>query len=181
MSRSNRRFIIHPTRPKAMNGRGWVGCIFCLYTLDYMHTSWHIVLKLNAKNGSTNSQLVSIAHTSSWKILFMENQVITGYCWGYHTFNKKPGYYMVQLWVLVFKQGFLQYVKCYHVFFLQVICQKRNPQIHDLFLSVMHILGPENIVLGDPGYSRLLLLEVTMYSTRTYVTTWYNWEWLLYV
>ena len=30
----------------------------------------------------------------------MENQVNTGYCWGYHTLNKKSGYYMVQLGVV---------------------------------------------------------------------------------
>ena len=38
-------------------------------------------------------------------------------------------------------------VKGYHVFVLQVVCQKRKPQIESLFLGIMHILGQEKIIL----------------------------------
>ena len=33
----------------------------------------------------------------------------------------------------------------------------------------MHILGQENLVYGKPGYYRLLLIEVTMYSRTNQV------------
>ena len=32
-------------------------------------------------------------------------------------------------------------VKGYHAFLLQVVCQKRKPQIDGLFLSILHIVG----------------------------------------
>ena len=67
---------------------------------------------------------------------------------------------------LLYKEDFLQHVKCYHVLLLQVVYQKRKPQNDSLFLSALHILGPKSIVHGDLAYCRLLVLEVTMYSTR---------------
>ena len=38
-------------------------------------------------------------------------------------------------------------------------------------LTVMHILGPENIFYGEQGYCSLLLLDVTMQLLRNHVTT----------
>ena len=44
---------------------------------------------------------------------------------------------------------------------------------------VLHILGQQSIVHGDPGYCRPLLSEVTMHSRRNHGTKWYSCEWLI--
>ena len=55
-------------------------------------------------------------------------------------------------------------VKGYHVFYTQVVFQKRKPQIDGSFLSLMHIYGQEKSFNGKLGYYRILLWVVTMYS-----------------
>ena len=64
---------------------------------------------------------------------------------GYHAFNKKPCYCMVQLWVVTMNMRILLQataVKGYQVFLLQAICQERKPPMEGCILSVLHILSP---------------------------------------
>ena len=45
-------------------------------------------------------------------------------------------------------------------------CQKRKQQT-------------KSLVYGEQGYCSLLILEVTMHSTRNHITKWYRCQWLL--
>ena len=77
----------------------------------------------------------------SWRCRLLQTTAIRGY----HAVNKKPFYYMVQLWVVTKNlRTLLQAngIKGYQLFLLQVICQERKLQIDGWFLSVVHILGP---------------------------------------
>ena len=56
---------------------------------------------------------------------------------GYYVF--KAVYYML----LLLKLTMYYVVKGYHVVLLQVVCQKQKQQSDGLFLSELHILGPE--------------------------------------
>ena len=84
------------------------------------------------KTEAINWRLVSksTAHISSGKIHSMEDQVTTCCCCE---------------WLLCLLGWCLQAsaVKGYHIFLLQVVCQKRKPQIDGWFLSLLHIYGQE--------------------------------------
>ena len=85
------------------------------------------------------------AHTKSGKILFMDIQVTTCYYFrGYHAFNKKHCYYMVQMWLvtmcsrlsymlLLLKVTMYSYYKSY--------AKNGSHILTASFLSMLHILG----------------------------------------
>ena len=93
------------------------------------------------KTEAINGRLVSkcTAHIRSGKILFMENKVTAVYCStfrGYHTLKRShvTTWYRRE-WLLCIK-GFLLLsttVKGHHVLSLEVLCQKRKPQIDGVF------------------------------------------------
>ena len=62
-------------------------------------------------------------------------------------------------------------VKGHHIFSLEVFCQNGSHKLTACFQMYCTYQVRKNILHGEPDYYMVLLLEVTMYSTRNQVTT----------